>query len=148
MEIIKTYKEEVIFPESLTCELDNSGEWAPWCSDHKEFFDKCNCPKQNSTPETDGWQIYEKGKKIYASPTREIYDARALWIEVHKKSMECTRCGGKINMDDYKDSEKHLDEIPYTELIGHLIDTFYEKHILCKESEAAEKPPIADEVKS
>lgn len=148
MEIIKSYKEEVTTPDNLEQKLDNNGEWKPWCPDHKEFYEFCNCPKPNSTPENDGWQIYKKGGKLYGSPTREIYEARALWIEICDQAVECTRCGEKMDINDYIDMEKQLDEIPYSELISHAIDTFYDKHIQCEGSEATEKLQSAGRVKS
>lgn len=131
MEIITNYKTEVIYPDGMPLKGDEDGIMKPWCESHGEFYFKCNCPKPESTPEKDGWYVEQLGKILYASPTRNIYEAMALWIEVGGDVMKCNRCGKELDINIYKDASRMLDELPYLEIIDTAIDSFFDIHAEC-----------------
>ncbi len=131
MEIIKSYKTEVIHPGGLPLIEDKDGIMKPWCEPHGEFYYKCNCPKPDSTPEKDGWEVTQEGKILYASPIRDIYEAMALWIEVRSDIIKCNRCGKDLDINDYSDVSKMLDELPYLEMLDTAVDAFFDIHAEC-----------------
>lgn len=134
MEIITSYKIEVIYPGGLPLKKDDDGEMKPWCEPHDEFYHNCNCPKPYSTIETDGWKVTKEGEILYASPTRDIYEAMALWIEVGDDVMKCNRCGKELDINSYKDASRMLDELPYLEIIDKAVEAFFDQHAECIDS--------------
>lgn len=139
MQIITDYKIEVVYPDGMQLKEDADGIVKPWCEPHSEFYYKCACPKPDSLPEKDGWHIFKEGKKLYASPTKELYEQSALWIEVANDKMICNRCGEEMNINDYNDASKMLSELPYLEMLDTIIGKFYDVHAECKDSNATEK---------
>lgn len=134
MKIIKSYKTSVIHPDGMPLVEDLDGIMKPWCQPHSEFYYKCNCPKPDSSPEKDGWEITQEGKILYASPTRELYEASALWIEVDEYIIKCNRCGELMDINDYNDASSLMDELSYLEMLDTVVDTFFDIHAECKES--------------
>lgn len=138
MQIITDYKTEVIYPDGMELR-DDDGIMKPWCEPHGVFYYKCNCPKPDSTPEKDGWYIEKKGEILFASPTEEFYEAAALWIVVDGDIIRCNRCEKELNINDYNDVEKMLDELSHLELLDTAVELFYDVHAECKDSNATEK---------
>lgn len=145
MKIITDYKTPVIYPDGMQLRMDDDGIMKPWCEPHNEFYYRCSCPKPDSLPEKDGWYIEKQGKILYASPTKELYEAAALWITVGDDKMNCNRCGAKMNINDYNDASKMLSELPYLEMLDTIVGKFYDTHAECKESKATEKHQSAGE---
>lgn len=131
MKIIKSYKAEVIHPDAMPLIEDWDGIMKPWCEQHEEFYHKCNCPKPYSTIYTDGWKITKEGEILYASPTRELYEASALWIEVDGDAMKCNRCGKELKINEFDSASKMLDELPYLEIIDTVVGLFFDIHAEC-----------------
>lgn len=131
MEIIKSFKTEVIHPDEMPLKEDGDSIMKPWCEPHSEFYHKCNCPKPYSTIDTDGWKVIKEGEILYASPTQDIYEAMALWIEVSGDVIKCNRCGKDLDINDYTDVSKMLDELPYLEIIDTVVGSFFDIHAEC-----------------
>lgn len=134
MEIVKSYKKEVVYPDGMPLIEDGDGIVKPWCEPHDEFYYKCDCPKPDSTPEKDNWYVDKKGKLLMASPTLDRYEAMALWIEVDGDIMKCNRCGKELDINIYKDASRTLDELPYLEMLETEVDAFFNEHAECKDS--------------
>lgn len=148
MKIVKSYKTEVIYPGSLPLMKDDQGVKKPYCKEHREFYHKCNCPKPYSTPETDGWQVTKEGKILYASPTEQLYEGAALWIEVSGDIIKCNRCEKQLDINDFNDASKMLENLSYLEFVETAVDSFFDIHAECAEVIATEKHQSASGVKS
>lgn len=131
MEIVTSYKTEVIYPGELPLMKDDDGEMKPWCKPHSEFYHKCSCPKPYSTVDTDGWNVTKEGEILYANPIRELYEASALWIEVSGDIMKCNRCRKELDINIYKDAAGMLDELPYLEMLDTIVESFFDMHAEC-----------------
>lgn len=69
MEIVTSYKIEVVYPDGMPLIEDSDGILKPWCEPHDEFYYKCDCPKSDSTPERDGWYVEKTdGRDIKCQP--------------------------------------------------------------------------------
>jgi len=128
MEIIKSYKTEVIYPDGMLLIEDSDGIVKPWCEKHEEYYYKCDCPKPDSTPEKDGWYVDKNGEKLNASPTRDRYEAMALWIEVDGDIMRCNKCGEELDINEFDYVSKMLNELVYLKILDIAVDSFFDIH--------------------
>ena len=134
MEIVTSYKIEVVYPDGMPLIEDGDGIMKPWCEPHSEFYYKCNCPKPDSTPEKDGWEVTQEGKILYTSPTKDIYEAMALWIEVDEDIITCNRCGKELDINEFDYALKMLDELSYLKILDIAVDSFFNIHAESKNS--------------
>ena len=92
MKIIREHSVPVKRPELLPVK-----DGMPWCEDHEEYFERCDCPKPHSTPEEDGWQVEQTPSGPVGFPTEELYKGLSLWIQRRGEHLICIRCNGRIS---------------------------------------------------
>ena len=116
---------ELKVPVKDAATLTKEGDFL-WCDEHEEMYEICICPKPHSTPETDGWQIWQVEGGFMASPTEELYEGLQMWIERVDQELICRRCGASTN---------HPMILLLPEETHDLVEAFFAIHSKCTKPE-------------
>lgn len=82
----------------------------------------------------DGMLRRQTGEILSASPTRDRYEAMALWIEVEGDIMRCNKCGQELDINIFDYASKMLDEVSYLKILEIAVDSFFDIHAERKNS--------------
>ncbi len=126
IKIVERKKYVVHDPKNLPTRRDGNLD-RTWCNEHNEYFDHCTCPKPNSTPDKDGWLVFEEGLIKYAYPTADLEEALSMWIDVDSNNgtIHCSRCGETLNINQLTIDTNMLS-------ITEMVESFYEIHQNCE----------------